>query len=47
VQVNKLVIRGERKHEQKGNGYDTRSYGRLEQGVTLPMEVDADAVEAK
>ena len=47
VHGNQLVIRGERKHEQKGNGYDTRSYGRFEQTVTLPAEVDADAVEAK
>jgi len=47
VHDNQLVIRGERKHEQKGNGYDTRSYGRFEQTVTLPVEVDSDAVEAK
>src|SRR5438067_84320 len=26
-----LVIRGERKSERKGGGYDTRTYGRFEQ----------------
>lgn len=47
VKGNELVIRGERKQEQKGNGYDTRHYGRFEQRVTLPAEVDANDVEAK
>jgi HSP20 family protein len=42
-----LVIRGERKSERKEGGYDTRSYGRFEQRVTLPAPVDADKVEAK
>ena len=42
-----LVIRGERKSEQKTEGYDTRSYGRFEQRVTLPTAVEADKVEAK
>lgn len=42
-----LIIRGERKCEHKGNGYDTRSYGRFEQRVSLPCAVDAAKVEAK
>jgi HSP20 family protein len=42
-----LVIRGERKVERTGGGYDTRTYGKFEQRVTLPVPVDADAVEAK
>lgn len=42
-----LVIRGERKSERKEGGYDTRTYGRFEQRVTLPAPVDADKVEAK
>jgi HSP20 family protein len=42
-----LLIRGERKFERKGNGYDTRSYGRFEQRISLPQWVQADSVEAK
>lgn len=42
-----LVVRGERKSEQKAEGYDTRSYGRFEQRVSLPTAVQADKVEAK
>lgn len=42
-----LIIKGERKCERKEGGYDTRSYGRFEQRVTLPTPVDADKVEAK
>lgn len=42
-----LVVRGERKSEGKDGGYDTRSYGRFEQRVTLPAPVDASKVEAK
>jgi HSP20 family protein len=42
-----LIVRGERKSEGKGGGYDTRTYGRFEQRVTLPCPVDADRVEAK
>ncbi len=42
-----LIVRGERKSERKDGGYDTRTYGRFEQRVTLPAPVDADKVEAK
>jgi HSP20 family protein len=47
VHGDQLVIRAERKYERKENGYDTRSYGRFEQRVTLPADVDADNVDAK
>jgi HSP20 family protein len=42
-----LTIRGERKCERQGEGYDSRTYGRFEQRVSLPTPVDADRVEAK
>ena len=42
-----LVIRGERSQERKQGGWDTRSYGRFEQRVTLPSAVQADKAEAK
>ncbi len=47
VQGDEFVLRGERKCERKQAGYDTRSYGRFEQRVTLPAAVDADKIEAK
>ena len=42
-----LIVRGERKAEEKQGGYDTRTYGRFERRVTLPSAVDAEKVEAK
>ena len=42
-----LTISGERKCERKVEGYDSRTYGRFEQRITLPSMVDADKVEAK
>lgn len=42
-----LLIRGERKCERKANGYDTRSYGKFEQRISLPNWVRADSVQAK
>jgi HSP20 family protein len=42
-----LIIRGERKCVRKEGGYDTRTYGRFEQRVSLPAPVDPDKVEAK
>lgn len=42
-----LTLRGERKWERKDNLYNDRIYGRFEQRVTLPTDVDADNVEAK
>jgi HSP20 family protein len=47
VQDGSLIIRGERKSEEKKGGYDTRTYGQFEQRLTLPTPVDADKVEAK
>ena len=46
VQDGELIVRGERKTEEKKGGYDTRTYGRFEQRVGLPSAVDADKVEA-
>lgn len=42
-----LLLRGERKCERKAHCYDTRSYGRFEQRITLPNWAKADKVEAK
>jgi len=42
-----LFIRGERKAESREGGYDTRTYGRFEERVTLPSAVDADKVNAR
>jgi HSP20 family protein len=45
-----LAIRGEKKeeHEEKGKDYfrSERSFGSFSRSVTLPVEVDADKVEA-
>jgi len=42
-----LLIESERKCERKQGGYDSRTYGRFQQRVSLPTPVDADKVEAK
>ena len=42
-----LILRYERKSEEKKGGYDTRTYGRFEQRLSLPTAVDPDKVEAK
>lgn len=42
-----LLVRGERKCERKGNGYDTRSYGRFEQRISMPNWVRAESIQAK
>jgi len=47
VEGDTLVIRGERKCEQKQGGYDTRCYGRFEQRVSLTSPVDVENVDAK
>lgn len=41
-----LTIRAERKREREGSLFEGRSYGRFEQQVSLPAQVDADQVEA-
>ena len=47
IDAGELIIRGERKREQQGQGYDTRSYGQFQQRVTLPCEVDVENVQAR
>ena len=47
VRDGELIFRGERRSEEKKGGYDTRSYGRFEQRLSLPCPVDAEKVEAK
>ncbi|MBY0227846.1 MAG: Hsp20/alpha crystallin family protein [Gemmataceae bacterium] len=42
-----LVIRGERSQERKEAGYDSRTYGRFEQRVSLPCPIQADKAQAK
>ena len=46
VHAGELIIQGERKFERKQAAYDTRSYGRFEQRLTLSAPVDAEHVEA-
>ena len=45
VHENTLTVRGERKGQREG-GFDTRTFGRFEQRITLPTPVDAARVEA-
>jgi len=47
VHNGQLCIRAERKSEGREGGFDTRTYGRFEERVTLPTAVDADKVDAK
>jgi len=47
VHEGELILRGERKCERQGNGYDNRRYGRFEQRISLPTDVNAEHVEAK
>jgi HSP20 family protein len=47
VQNGDLIIRGARKCERKGNGYDTRPYGQFEQRISLPQAARTDKIDAK
>lgn len=47
VQNGDLIIRGERKCERKGNGYDTRTYGQFEQRISLPQAARTDKIDAR
>ncbi len=47
VHQTELIIKGERKCERKGEGYDNRSYGRFEKSISLPTRVDANKTTAK
>ena len=42
-----LLIQGERKCQCRQGGFDTRSYGRFEQRMTLMAPVDAEKIEAR
>ena len=44
---NLLFISGERKAEEKGEGYHQTSYGRFERTVALPQGVQADKITAR
>jgi len=48
IEQRTLLIGGERKRaERSGEGYDNRLYGRFEQKVVLPIDVQADQVDAR
>lgn len=47
IHAGELCVRGERKCGRRGEGYDSRSYGRFEQRISLPSWANADTVEAK
>lgn len=42
-----IVIRGERKCVHREGRFDTRSYGRFEHRLRIPIRLDADKVEAR
>jgi HSP20 family protein len=47
IQHGDLIVRGERRCERQGKGYDTRSYGRFEQRISLPVAAKAEKIDAK
>jgi HSP20 family protein len=47
VQHGDLIISGERKCERQCAGYDTRTYGRFQQRISLPKAARTDKVDAK
>jgi HSP20 family protein len=47
IQHGDLIVTGERRCERKGPGYDTRSYGRFQQRISLPTATKTDKVDAK
>ncbi len=47
VQHGNLIITGERKCERQVAGYDTRTYGRFAQRISLPAAAKTDKVDAK
>ncbi|PIP93851.1 MAG: heat-shock protein [Bdellovibrio sp. CG12_big_fil_rev_8_21_14_0_65_39_13] len=46
VHDGRLSVSGERKSERSDNGHFERKYGKFERLVTLPEEVDVEAIEA-
>lgn len=47
IQHGDLIITGERKCDRRGQGYDTRTYGRFAQRISLPAAAKTDKVDAK
>jgi HSP20 family protein len=47
VEEGAVLIRGERKSAHQGGRFDTRSYGRFEHRLRIPIRLDADKVEAR
>ncbi len=47
IQHGALIVTGERRCARRGSGYDTRSYGRFQQRISLPAAAKADKVDAK
>lgn len=47
IQHGDLIVSGQRRCERKGVGYDTRSYGRFQQRISLPTAARTDKVDAK
>lgn len=44
---NLLTIRGERKDEEEKDGVSRRSYASFQRSMSLPFDVDPDAIDAK
>lgn len=44
---NLLTIRGERKDEEEKEGVSRRAYASFQRSMSLPFDVDPDAIEAK
>jgi HSP20 family protein len=44
---NLLTIRGERKDEEEKEGVSRRSYASFQRSMSLPFDVDPDAIEAR
>jgi HSP20 family protein len=47
VEQEAVIIRGERKCAHREGRFDTRSYGRFEHRLRIPVRLDADKVEAR
>jgi HSP20 family protein len=47
VEARTLMIGGERNAERQGEGFDNRLYGRFEQKVLLPIDVQSDQADAR
>ena len=47
ISDNLLTIRGERRDEEEKEGVSRRSYASFQRSMSLPFDIDPDAVEAK